>query len=213
MKFDHFIKEVGALPLFDLTLAVQVSGESKGHLLVQLHRWVRAGKVIALRRGLYTLADVYRRAALSPLVVANELYRPSYLSGLWALGYYGLIPEKVVRFTSVTPRVTRSFRNPFGAFSYSSLKQAFFWGFESKAIQGSQVWMAEPEKALLDFWHLNAGEWTADRLREMRFQGFEAVDMDRLSAYAGRWGAPRLIRAVSRYRGLAEAHDNGVVAP
>lgn len=212
MKFDHFIKEVGALPLFDLTLVVRISGESKGHLLVQLHRWVRAGKVIALRRGLYTLADAYRRASLSPLTLANELYRPSYLSGVWAMHFYGLIPEKAVVFTSVTPRVTRSFRNPFGDFSYSSLKQAFFWGFEAREIQGGRVWMAEPEKALLDFWHLNAGEWTADRLREMRFQGFDGVDMDRLSAYAGRWGAPRLVRVVSRFRDLSKAEQDGVVA-
>ncbi len=212
MKFDRFIKEVGALPLFDLTLVVQVSGESKGHLLVQLHRWVRAGKVISLRRGLYTLAEAYRRASLSPLTLANALYRPSYISGVWAMSFYGLIPEKAAVLTSVTPRVTRSFRNPFGTFCYSSLKQAFFWGFGSREIQGSAVWMAEPEKALLDFWHLSAGEWTADRLREMRFQGLDGVDMDRLNAYAGRWGAPRLVRAVSRFRDLAEAEQDGVVA-
>lgn len=179
---------------------------------MQLHRWVRAGKVISLRRGLYTLADAYRRASLSPLTLANALYRPSYLSGVWAMSFYGLIPEKAAVLTSVTPRVTRSFRNPFGTFCYSSLKQAFFWGFGSREIQGSAVWMAEPEKALLDFWRLNAGEWTADRLREMRFQGLDGVDMDRLSAYAGRWGAPRLVRAVSRFRDLAEAEQDGVVA-
>jgi hypothetical protein len=73
--------------------------------------------------------------------------------------------------------------------------------------------MAEPEKALLDFWHLNPAEWTADRLREMRFQGLDGVDMDRLSAYAGRWGAPRLIRAASRFKELAEAQDDGVAVP
>lgn len=211
MKFDRFIEEVKGLPLFDLALILQISGEPKRHLLVQLHRWIRAGKVIALRRGLYTLADAYRRVSLSPLTLANELYRPSYLSGIWALSFYGLIPEKVALFTSVTPRVPRSFQNPFGTFSYSSLKQAFFWGFGSREIQGIRVWMAEPEKALLDFWHLNRGEWTADRLREMRFQNFDAVDVDKLSAYAGRWGAPRLGRAVSCYRDLAEAQDDGIV--
>lgn len=210
MKFDHFIKEVGGLPFFDLALILQTSGEPRRRLLVQLHRWTRAGKVIALRRGLYTLADAYRRASLSPLTLAHELYRPSYLSGVWALGFYGLIPEKVAVFTSVTPRVTRSFRNPLGDFSYSSLKQTFFWGFGSREVQGEAVWMGEPEKALLDFWHLNRGEWTANRLEEMRFQGFEGVDMNRLSEYAQRWGASRLIRAVSRYRALGEMQNEGI---
>lgn len=210
MNFHSLVKQVGRLPCFDLALILQVSGESRGRLLVQLHRWVRAGKVIPLRRGLYTLSDAYRHASLSPLLVANELYRPSYLSGLWALSFYGLIPEKVTLFTSVTTRVTRSFQNPFGAFSYSSLQQASFWGFGASEVQGCPVWMAEPEKALLDFWHLNAGEWTVDRLREMRFQGFEAVDVDRLGVYAGRWGAPRLARVVTRYRDLAGTEEEGI---
>jgi hypothetical protein len=36
--------------------------------------------------------------------VAGVRYRPSYLSGLWALGFHDLIPERVVRFTSLSPR-------------------------------------------------------------------------------------------------------------
>lgn len=211
MNFSRFITEVGELPFFDLALVAQISGESKRQLLVQLHRWVKAGKVIALRRGLYTLAVAYRRAFLSPLVLANELYKPSYLSGLWTLSFYGLIPEKVTVFSSVTPRVTRSFQNPFGIFSYASVKQDFFWGFGSREIQGSTVWIAEPEKALLDFWHLNHGEWTVDRMREMRFQHFDTVGMERLGEYAERWGAPRLGRAVSHYKDLAKAEDDGAI--
>jgi predicted transcriptional regulator of viral defense system len=196
------------LPFFDLAMVVQTSGEPKRQLLVQLHRWVKAGKVVALRRGLYTLAAPYCRIFLSPLLLANELYKPSYLSSVWTLSFYGLIPDKVTVFSSVTSRVTRSFRNPFGIFSYASVKRDVFWGFRSREIQGSLIWIAEPEKALLDFWHLNHGEWTADRMREMRFQHFDMVDMDRLTEYAGRWGMPRLSRAVSCYKSLVEAEND-----
>ena len=179
---------------------------------MQLHRWVKAGKVLALRRGLYTLADPYRRVSLSPLKVANELCRPSYLSGIWALGFYGLIPEKIILFSSATTRVTRSFQNPFGTFRYSSLKKEFFWGFSARTIQGSEIWIANPEKALLDFWHLSHGEWTQDRLSEMRFQHGDNLDMDKLSEFTRRWGTPRLSRATSRYQELASAAPEGRVA-
>jgi len=210
MRFDHLLKTVGGLPFFDLALIAQLSGEPRSQLLVQLHRWVKAGKVLALRRGLYTLADPYRRVFLSPLRVANELCRPSYLSGIWALGFYGLIPEKVTLFSSATTRATHSFHNPFGTFCYSSLKKEFFWGFSARTIQGSEVWIADPEKALLDFWHLRRGEWTQDRLREMRFQ--HNVDMDKLGEFARRWGAPRLGRTASRYQELAGAAQEGAAA-
>ena len=211
MKFDHLMEKVGELPFFDLALVVQLSSEPKNHLLVQLHRWIKAGKVLALRRGLYALADRYRRALLSPLMLANELYKPSYLSHIWALSFYGLIPEKVSLFSSATPRVTRSFHTHFGLFPYAKIKQEFFWGFSSKEIQGCEVWIADPEKALLDFWHLNRGEWTADRMREMRFQHFDMVDLGKLHKGAGRWASPRLCRAVSSYQELAETDREGVV--
>jgi hypothetical protein len=76
-------------------MILQVSGENKSKVRTQLYRWIKSGKIAALRREMYTLADTYRKATLYPTVIANELYKPSYLSGLWALSYYGLIPEKV----------------------------------------------------------------------------------------------------------------------
>lgn len=209
MRFDSFIARVGELPILDLPLLRRISGEPRGRLQMQLHRWVGSGKLIALRRGMYSLAEPYRRVGISPPALANALYRPSYLTGLWALGACGMIPEAVTLFTSATPRATRSFRNSIGTFAYASLKQSFFWGFRSRAIQGEVVWMAEPEKALLDLWHLDAGEWTPERLEGMRFQNFEAVDLERLGAYAARWGSPRLARASARFRALAEASDEG----
>lgn len=123
MKFDQLVQIAGNLSFFDLPTLVQLSGEPKKHLSIQLSQWRKLNKIIQLRRGLYSLSDPYRKAPLSLLHLANELYRPSYLSGIWALAYYGLIPEKVTTFTSVTTRVTRTFQNSLGLFTYSSLKK------------------------------------------------------------------------------------------
>lgn len=195
MKFDALLHYVQSAPWFDLALLSQLSGEPKRQLAVQLHHWGSQGKLMTLRRGLYSLTDLYRKSPLSPLRLANELYRPSYLSGLWALSYYGIIPEKTVTYTSVTTRVTRTFQNPLGTYAYSSLKEEFFFGFVSARI-GEAVWIAEPEKALLDYWHLTPGKWTEDRLGEMRFQNLEQLNLKNLSDYAERWASPRLKRAV-----------------
>jgi len=199
------------MPCFDLALLAQAFDDRRESIRVQLSRWMKQGKVIGLRRGMYTLSETYRRAPVTSAVLANQLYRPSYLSGLWALGHYDLIPERVVRFTSVTPRVPRRFENSFGVFDYRSIKQDCFFGFESGGVDEQKFLIAVPEKALLDHWHLTAGEWTPERLEEMRYQHVEQVEAERLDLFAHRFRSPRLDRAVRRWLRLTAEVGQGTV--
>ena len=194
---------------FDLPTLVQLSGERRGTLLMQLSRWARSGLVIALRRGMYTLSPLYRRVPLNPAALAQALYPPSYLSCLWALSHCGLIPEAVVQYTSVTTRTTRRFENGLGRYSYAHLKPAAFFGYRPQEIGGAKVMIAEPEKALLDHWHLESGEWTAERIAEMRYQNTETVDPTRLAQMAVRFSSPRLSRAVSAWLAYAAETQKG----
>jgi len=212
MNYGDIVELVGDLPCFDLALLTQAFDDRREAIRVQLSRWMKQGKVIGLRRGMYALSETYRRAPLAPAVLANRLYRPSYLSGLWALGHYDLIPERVVRFTSVTPRVPRRFENPFGVFDYRNIKQACFFGCASTGVAGHEVLVAEPEKALLDHWHLTEGEWTTERIEEMRYQHVARVGAARLTLYAQRFRSPRLDRAVQRWLRMAAAAEEGTVA-
>ena len=211
MKFAELVGLTGTVPCFDLPLLVQAFDDRREVIRVQLSRWMTQGNVIGLRRGMYTLADMYRRAPLTPALLANQLYRPSYLSGLWALGYYDLIPEGVVCLTSVTPRGPRRFENAFGVFEYRNIKQDSFFGYRATAHAGGEIMVADPEKALLDHWHLTAGEWTPDRLDEMRYQHMDVIDHDRLAAYAARFRRPRLDRAVGRWLAHAADAEEGTV--
>lgn len=211
MNYDDIVKLTGSLPFFDLALLAQAFDVRRDTIRVQLSRWMTQGKVIGLRRGMYTLSETYRRAPLNPAVLANHLYRPSYLSGLWALGHYDLIPERVVRFTSVTPRVPQRFENPYGVFDYRNIKQDCFFGFSSAGVGDQKFLIAVPEKALLDYWHLTKGEWTPERLEEMRYQNVEQVDGEQLDLYAQRFQSPRLDRAVRRWLRLASEAEPGTV--
>lgn len=200
MKYRELLSHVGALNSFDIQLLVQVSHEPKRLLLTQLSQWVKKGLLVRLRRGIYTVADPYRKAPLAVLSLpdsgfAHDLYRPSYLSGAWALSFYGLIPEKTVVCTSVTTRVPRTFHNPVGTFQYSHIKQDLFWGYGAHTIDGTLVWIADPEKALLDYFHLHHGEWTAARLAEMRLQNLDSIDVKKLKKYVQKCDSPRLTRA------------------
>jgi predicted transcriptional regulator of viral defense system len=211
MKYGALVELVGAMECFDLPMLVQGFAEPREGIRVQLSRWMKDGKVIGLRRGMYTLSDTYRRTTPDPARLANQLYRPSYLSGVWALGYYDLIPERVVWLTSITPRVPRRFENPFGTFDYRSIKQTAFFGYARVLYGGKEVLVAEPEKALLDHWHLTSGEWTQARLEEMRCQNCQQVSEDRLRAYANRFQSPRLCRTVELWIALTAEEEKGAV--
>lgn len=209
MKFDDFLRHFSPLSLIDLSTISNISGESRKKILAQLHQWVKRDFLIHLRRGLYTFSDRYRKIPLSPYRLANEMLRPSYLSSFSALAYYSLIPEMVVEYTSVTTRVTRRFQNHFGTFSYSSLRREFFWGYTLLEIDQNSIKIAEPEKALLDFFHLNKKKWTRARLQEMRFQNFEQLNWKKMARYAKRWGSPRLKQVT---RDLKEMHERGTLS-
>ncbi len=211
MNFESLLQLTRTLPCFDFHLLAQISDESRESLRMQLARWMKAGKVIGLRRGIYTLADVYRAAPAIPAGLAHLLYAPSYLSGLWALAHYDLIPERTVRLTSVTPRVPRVFENPLGVFEYRSIKQRAFFGYRQEQFGPLTILVAEPEKALLDHWHHAPGEWTAARLGEMRYQNIESVDGERLRQFARRFACPRLVRAADRWLDVMADHDEGTV--
>ena len=199
MDYSKLVTLTGKVSHFDLQLLAQAFNDRRESVRVQLSRWMKQGKVVALRRGMYTLADAYRKVPVVPAVLSNAMYRPSYMSGLWALGFHDLIPDRVVWNTAVSPRVPRRFENPFGVFEYRTLKQEFFFGYKAAAYGGQEILVAEPEKALLDHWHLTPGEWTADRLDGMRYQNTDLVSVEILRAYCRRFRSPRLSRAVDRW--------------
>ena len=209
MNYQSLTDLVGGMACFDLPLVAQAFPERRPAVLLQLSRWATQGKVIPLRRGMYTLADRARQFPLDPALLAQQLCRPSYLSGLWALGFHDMIPERVVVYTSVTSRLPARFHNACGTFAYQHIKPPCFFGYEQVSYGRGSILVARPEKALLDHWHLSPGEWTAERLAEMRYQNMAAVDSRRLEEYAARFQRPRLDRAVTRWKQLAAEDDAG----
>lgn len=210
MRLEEIIAAVRNLPYFDLATIAQLSEDSRQSLCMQLYRLVKQGKIKSLRRGMYVLGESYRKMNPNPAMLANRIYAPSYLSFHWALGYYDLIPEMVVLFTSATPRVPRLFKNEFGSFQYRHIKPECFTGYQAVEIDRQKVLIAAPEKALLDLWHIDSGEWTTERMASMRFQNPELVSRKKLEKYAELYQSPRLVRAVRNWRTYVREDMQGV---
>lgn len=109
------------------------------------------GYVIRLKRGLYVVNPEYSGRTLSNELIANHLYAPSYISMSTALRYYGLIPEAVYMYQSMTIKHSRSFQTPIGNYDYRNISQeAFSIGVKS-LVKGEYAFLiASPEKALCD---------------------------------------------------------------
>ncbi len=211
MTYDELVKQLGGQAFFDLAMLVQLSGEPRPSLRVQLHRWLKRGRLLSLRRGMYAWPEAFRRVPLNPSALANALRSPSYLSGAWALGFHGLVPEQVVTYTSVTTRSPRRFENEMGMFEYRHIKAEAFFGYQGVEINGAKIQVATPEKALLDFWYFSKGAWTMDRMAEMRFQNFDGVKPRRLGEFARRFRSPRLLEAVGIWKVLMREAEEGSV--
>ncbi|MBN1404893.1 MAG: hypothetical protein JW946_00045 [Candidatus Omnitrophica bacterium] len=163
----------------------------------QLQRWQDKGLLIQLRRGVFLLNERERKINPSRLYIANQLYAPSYISMEYALSYYGLIPERTNDLTSITTKKTFSITNPAGTFNYQHIKPAAFRGFKVlKDEAGLSFFIAEPEKAIVDFLYLNLRKLNTcdEKVFEgsYRLQNTEILNRKKIAFYAGLFNNDKL---------------------
>lgn len=107
----------------------------------------KLGLFLRLKKGLYTLkTDIPREQE-----IANRLYKPSYLSFEYALAYYNIMPEMVYSIISATTKPTREFDVQGISFNYFKIKKQAFTGYQLVRAQERSFFIAEPEKALVDY--------------------------------------------------------------
>lgn len=184
------------MPLFESGL-LYAGADSPQHVQRQLADWTRAGKVIQLRRGLYTLADPYQSEKPHSYIIANHLVQGSYVSLQMALSHYDLIPEHVAVVTSVTTGRPGKWQNPYGTFSFQHIQPALFFGFQYRQVTHAQwAYVATAEKALLDLIYLTPHGERADYIQALRLQNLDQLDVERLAGYVMQAQKAKLHRAL-----------------
>ncbi len=203
MKFQELLTIAGDEPLIESSLLL--AGDAQpGDVQRQLSRWRAAKLLHQLRRGLYVLAEPYRKTTPHLFATANLLQRPSYVSCQSALAWYGLIPEYVPWVVSVTNARAGERRTELGNFIYRHLKGDLFWGYHSVEVAtGQTAFIAKPEKALLDLIYLQPGGDDEKYLAELRLQNWEGLDLAILAEMAEKSGSAKLQRAARRITNLA----------
>jgi predicted transcriptional regulator of viral defense system len=200
MQFSDLLALVGDQPLFETGLLL-AGDVDPGDVRRQLSRWVSAGRIQQLRRGLYTLAPPYQKVAPHPFLVANAMVTGSYVSGQSALAFYGLIPEYVPVILSVATSRPAKWE---GGFHFRHIAPHLFFGYQSVELpQGQRAFVATPEKALLDLAHLTPNSDTPEFFNELRLQNLERLDLERLGEFARRAGKPKWRRVTQLVKELA----------
>ena len=118
----------------------------------KINELVKSNELVLLKRGIYTIGMASKMDRPSPLLLANHLLGPSYVSLESALSYWGLIPEAVYETTSVTTKKSKIFNTQAGRFSYTNLSLPYYsFGIKKVIISKTQtVMLASAEKALCD---------------------------------------------------------------
>lgn len=123
----------------------------------KINELLKAGVIVRVKKGLYVFGPDFNDGPVCKEVLANLIYGPSCISMEFALAFHGLIPDRVHVVTSVTPKRDKSFDTPLGKFTYRYLSPGKYpHGIEQVWIdERHPVFMASPEKALIDYITLN----------------------------------------------------------
>lgn len=194
MKYVDLLNRVAGMPCF--TTRFLAAGGNLPQIRLQLSRWVKAGRLIKLHKGLYTLAEAYRKIKPEPFSIANRLQSASYVSLQSALAWYGLIPEFVPVVMGVTTGRPRLIETPMGRFDFRHINKSFFWGYQQiELTAGQTAFIARPEKAMLDLVYLTPGGDKEDFIEGLRVQNIEQIDKAVLREFSERSQSPKLKRA------------------
>lgn len=152
---------------------------------LQLTRWQKKGYLQKVVKGYYVFQD-FKINEQVLFLIANKIYKPSYVSCEVALYYYGFIPENVYEITSISTRLTYRFSSDLAGFSYQKIQTSLFWGYTLVNLQNQNFAIAEPEKALLDYLYLNPHLSSEADFAEMRFNSEniqDKINLNKLDTY------------------------------
>lgn len=171
--------------LFDSSAVSNLFPEkSAGAIKLLLKRAIDKGEIVRLKPGLYCLSKTYQREPPHPFVIAQAIFRPSYVSLETALRHHGLIPEMIFQVASVIRKRSRRFDTPFGSFTYDRVpSHSLMAGVISTEVEDDGwAFVATPLRAIADLVYLRKISWRQDGLgfllESMRIEEDDLYNLD-----------------------------------
>lgn len=145
MKTLQLSKKLEKYPVFNTDIFANIINKDKTYAKMHLNRLKNRGIVKQVQRNVYTVQE-------DPMIIASRIIWPSYIS-LWAaLRYHNLTEQIPNKISVITPRLKS--RDKIQIMNtnivFEKIRPEYFFGFSKIKIQDFEVFMAEPEKALMD---------------------------------------------------------------
>jgi predicted transcriptional regulator of viral defense system len=145
MEALKVLKRLEEYPTFDVTTIANIIGKDETYAKVYLNRLKNRGIVQQLQRNVYTVQD-------DPLIIASRIVWPSYISIWAALRYHNLTEQIPNTISVVTTRAKnrRSISIKKTKVIFERIQPTYFFGFSKIRLKDFEIFMGEPEKALID---------------------------------------------------------------
>ena len=145
MKTIDLLERLRRYPVFDRETFASLADLDPPSASARLSRLVKDGRMARLWRDAYTVHD-------DPLVIATHLAFPSYISLWYSLSYHGWTLQVPHEFSVLT--TMRTFRPHIEyngmRISFITIPKGLLFGYQKIIVGGMDVFMATPEKALVD---------------------------------------------------------------
>ena len=176
----NLIEQLNTLSYFSKETIHQLSkqlGLKNATVDTYISRFLKRKEIIQLKKGLYVAADFFdkNRGDISySFYLANILRRPSSVSSWTALQYYNLTTELIQTITSISPKVTRTYKTKAGVFVYQSIKKELFSDFSlikgasSSSTGKFDFFIASPPKALFDLLYFKTHQFRGLQFKDIK---------------------------------------------
>lgn len=149
----------------------------------KIHRYLKAGKLYSIRRGIYAKDENYNK-----LELATKIYTPSYVSFETVLAKAGIVFQTYSQIF-VTSYLTRNITADNQIYSYKKIKNEILTeilGIETKENYS----LASPERAFLDTVYLN---------KDYHFDNLAPLNWDKVFEILPIYKSKRMTKSVNKY--------------
>ncbi len=171
--FVRFLIEM-RMPVFTLDDAVKILQKNRAYSILFLHRCVKKELIGRVERGLYYVKERYNEYE-----IASHVVNPSYVSMVSALAYYGLTTQ-IPRVIYVVSTKRHNKLKGVAGFDivFKKIKKDMLFGYRKEA--DGNIFIAEPEKALIDIYYFN----DVNDLDPAALERPTRIDINKLMLYA-----------------------------
>lgn len=169
MKVEYrIVEKIKSLekPFISIPDLAKLLGRKRSNIYLIAHRLVKAKILKIIYPGIYVLPDKH----INYSYIANQLYKPSYLSFEWVLGNIGILNQIPYTLVFAATRKSKTIiLKDNQEVQYRQLKKELFFGYDLI----DEVYYAQPEKALLDqLYMVSKGKATLD-FEELNLKGLK----------------------------------------